>query len=81
MSRRIFVKGDIMKLRYFAPVAVAASAAVIGLGLAPLAMADTTVHQTPGGAEIVATPGQSAQNAAQLQQPFGGNSGALLYHH
>jgi hypothetical protein len=74
------VKGDIiMKLRYLAPVAVAASAAVIGL--APVAMADTTVHHTPGGAEIVATPGQSAQNAAQLQQPFGGNSGALLYHH
>jgi hypothetical protein len=68
-----------MKLRYIAPVAIAASAAVIGF--APVAMADTTVHQTPGGAEIVATPGQSAQNAAQLQQPFGGNTTALLFHH
>jgi hypothetical protein len=68
-----------MKLRYLAPVAIAASAAV--LGLAPVAAADTTVQHTPGGAEIVATPGQSAQNAAALQQPFGGYSNALLFHH
>jgi hypothetical protein len=68
-----------MKLRYLAPVAIAASAAAIGL--APLAMADATIQQTPGSAQITATPGQSAQNAAQLQQPFGGNTPALLFHH
>ena len=68
-----------MKLRYIAPVAIAASAAVIGL--APIALADTTVQQKPGNAQITAAPGQSAQNAAQLQQPFGGNSVALLFHH
>ena len=68
-----------MKLRYFAPVAIAASAAV--LGIAPIAAADSTVQQTPGDAQIVATPGQSAQNAAQLQQPFGGYPNALLFHH
>jgi hypothetical protein len=68
-----------MKLRMLAPLAIAASAAAIGL--APLAMADTTTHQTPGGTEIVVTPGQSAHDAAQLQLPFGGNSAALIFHH
>jgi hypothetical protein len=68
-----------MKLRYVAPLAIAASAAVIGL--APIAAADATVQQTPGNAQIVATPGASAREAAQNQQPFGGDSGALLYHH
>jgi hypothetical protein len=68
-----------MKLRYVAPLAIAASAAVIGL--APIAAADATVHQSPGNAEVTATPGGAAQEAAQNQQPFGGDSGALLYHH
>jgi hypothetical protein len=68
-----------MKLLYVAPLAIAASAAVIGL--APIAAADATVQQTPGNAQIVATPGAAAQEAAQNQQPFGGDSGALLYHH
>ena len=68
-----------MKLQYFAPLVLAASAAVIGL--APIAAADATVQQSPGNAQIVATPGVAAQEAAQNQQPFGGDSGALLYHH
>ena len=68
-----------MKIRYIAPLAIAASAAAIGL--APLASADVTVHQTEGNAQITATPGAAAQEAAQNQQPFGGNSGALLFHH
>ena len=68
-----------MKLRYIAPLAIAASAAAIGL--APIAAADSTVHQTPGNAQITATPGYAAQEAAQAQQPFGGDEGALLYHH
>jgi hypothetical protein len=68
-----------MNLRYLAPVAIAVSAAAIAL--APVAMADATVQQTSGGAQITATPGQSAQNAAQLQKPFGGNTSALLFHH
>jgi hypothetical protein len=68
-----------MKLQYVAPLAVAASAAAIGL--APIAVADATVHQSPGNVQITATPGAAAQEAAQNQQPFGGNSGALLYHH
>jgi hypothetical protein len=38
------------------------------------------VHQSPGNAEITATPGGAAQEAAQNQQPFGGDSGALLFH-
>jgi hypothetical protein len=68
-----------MKLLYVAPLALAASAAVIGL--APIAAADATVQQSPGNAQIVATPGAASQEAAQNQQPFGGDSGALLYHH
>ena len=71
-----------MKLRYVAPLAIAASAAAIGL--APLAAADATVQQNPGNAQITATPGPAAQEAAQNQQPFGGEAfggSALLFHH
>ena len=68
-----------MKLRYVAPLAIAASAA--GIGLAPIAAADSTVQQSPGNAQITATPGAPAQQAAQKQQPFGGDMGALLFHH
>lgn len=68
-----------MKLRYIAPLAIAASAAAIGL--APIAVADATVHQSPGNAEVTVTPGVAAQEAAQNQQPFGGDWGALLFHH
>jgi hypothetical protein len=68
-----------MKIPYVAPLVIAAFAGAIGL--APIAAADAAVHQSPGNAEIVATPGQAAQEAAQNQQPFGGDSGALLFHH
>ena len=47
-----------MKLRFVAPLAIAASAAAIGL--APIAAADATVHQSAGNAEITATPGAAA---------------------
>jgi hypothetical protein len=69
----------LMKLRYVAPLAIAASAATIGL--APIAAAEATVQQSPGNAEVVGTPGGAAQEAAQNQQPFGGDMGALLFHH
>ena len=68
-----------MKLRYVAPLAIAAFAAAIGL--APIAAADVTMQQSPGNAQITATPGAAAQQAAQQQQPFGGDMGALLFHH
>ena len=68
-----------MKLRYLAPLAIAASAAAIGL--APIAAADVTVQQSPGNAQVTATPGAAAEQAAQQQQPFGGDMGALLFHH
>jgi hypothetical protein len=68
-----------MKLRYVASLSIAASAAAIGL--APIASADVSVHQAPGNAQVTASPGAAAQEAAQNQQPFGGNSGALLFHH
>jgi hypothetical protein len=68
-----------MKLRYLAPLAIAASAAAIGL--APIASADVTVQQSPGNAQVTATPGVAAQQAAENQMPFGGDSNALLFHH
>ncbi len=68
-----------MNMRVIAPLALAATAAAIGF--APIAAADTTVHQNQGNAEIVAQPGGAASEAAQLQQPFGGAEGALLFHH
>jgi hypothetical protein len=69
-----------MKLRIVvASMAIAASAATIGL--APIAAADPNVHQNPGNVQVTATPGAAAHEAAQNQQPFGGNSGALIFHH
>jgi hypothetical protein len=68
-----------MKLQYVAPLAIAAFAAAIGL--APIAAADASVQQNPGNVQVTATPGAASQEAAQNQQPFGGESGALLYHH
>ena len=67
-----------MKLSHVAPLAIAASAAI---GLAPIASADVVVQQSPGNAQVTATPGAAAQQAAQQQQPFGGDVGALLFHH
>jgi hypothetical protein len=67
-----------MKLNHFAPLAIAASAAI---ALAPIASAaDVSVQQSPGNAQITATPGAAAQQAAQQQLPFGGDMGALLFH-
>ena len=68
-----------MKLLFVAPLAIAASAAAIAL--APISAADVSVQQSPGNAQITASPGVAAQEAAQNQQPFGGDSGALLFHH
>ena len=67
-----------MKLSHVALLAIAASAAI---GLAPIAAADATVQQSQGNAQITATPGAAAEQAAQQQQPFGGDIGALLFHH
>jgi hypothetical protein len=67
-----------MNLRIVTPLVLAASAAAIGL--APIAAADANVVQSPGNAQITATPGEASQQAAQDQQPFGGDEGALLFH-
>ena len=75
-----------MKLNHFAPLAIAASAAI---GLAPTASAADVivqqragngVQQSPGNIQVTATPGAAAQQAAQQQLPFGGDMGALLFH-
>ena len=69
-----------MKLRYLTGLVLTTTAAV-AVGLAPIASADVSVQQTPGNAQVVATPGQASQQAADTQMPFGGDSGALLFHH
>ena len=68
-----------MKPRYVATLAVVATALTIGL--APVASADVNVQQTPGNAQISASPGAASQEAAQALMPFGGDSNALLFHH
>ena len=68
-----------MKLRYVTTLAVAATALTIGL--APVAAADVSVQQTPGNAQISASPGDASHEAAQAQVPFGGDSSAPLFHH
>ena len=78
-----------IKMNRIAPL-VAVGAAAVAIAAAPMAAAaptgttnatGSTVHQTPGNAEITAVPGAAAQQAGQLQQPFGGDMGALLFHH
>jgi hypothetical protein len=70
-----------MRIRYLAPIAVAAAAAAIGLAPAALAQSDASATQGQTTNSFVATPGASAQTAAALQQPFGGDTPALLFHH
>jgi hypothetical protein len=74
-----------IKMNRIAPL-VAVGAAAVAIAAAPTAAATTgatgsTVTQFPGNAQITAQPGAAAQHAAQLQQPFGGDAGALIFHH
>ncbi len=69
-----------MKLHYITALAIAAAAAAT-VGLAPIASAHVSVNQTPGNAQVVATPGAASQEAANAQTPFGGDLGELLYRH
>lgn len=70
------------KMNRFA-LLIAAGAAAVAIAAAPTAAATTgsTVQQNPGNVQITAGPGPAAQEAAQLQQPFGGDMGALIFHH
>ena len=76
------------KMNRIAPL-LAVGAAAVAIAAAPLAAAVPTgttngtgsANQSPGNVEITAVPGQSAHNAAQLQQPFGGDMDALIFHH
>ena len=68
-----------MKMRYFAELAIGVAA--VAVGLAPIAWADISVQQSPGNAQVTASPGPASQEAAQTQMPFGGDSGTLLFHH
>ena len=73
-----------IKMNRIVPL-VAAGAAAVAIAAAPTAAATTggagsNVQQSPGNVQITAGPGGAAQEAAQLQQPFGGDSNALLFH-
>ena len=76
-----------MKLRFIVPAAMAATAAAIAL--APLAAAaptgttnngGATVVQSPGNAQVITQPGQSASRAGQLQYPFSGLTPLEIHH-
>jgi hypothetical protein len=72
--------GAPVNVRHALVIAVGAAAAI---GLAPAALADTgDTDQTQDRyrSSFVATPGPSARNAAALQQPFGGDVNALIFH-
>jgi hypothetical protein len=69
-----------MKLGHVAPLAAIAAAAA-AIAVAPISSADSDIQQHPGNAQVTATPGAAAQEAAQNQQPFGGNPNALIFHH
>lgn len=85
-SNRHTRKGMTMRItmNHIVPL-VAAGAAAVAIAAAPTAAATTgttgsNVQHTPGNVQITAGPGGAAQEAAQLQQPFGGDTGALLFH-
>ena len=74
-----------IKMNRIAPL-MAVGAAAVAIAAAPTAAVTTVaagsnVNQTPGNVQITAGPGAPAQEAAQLQQPFGGAMGALIFHH
>ena len=69
-----------IKLTHIA-LLLAAGAAAVAISAAPMATAEATIVQSPGNAQITAQPGVASQQAAQLQQPFGGDMGGLLFHH
>jgi hypothetical protein len=72
-----------IKMNRIVPL-VASGAAALAIAAAPVAAAaptGTSVVQSPGNVQITAQTGGAAQEAAQLQQPFGGDTSALLFHH
>lgn len=60
--------------------ALLAMVAAAAITTAPPALADVTVVQHPGNAEITTTPGAAVKHAAELQQPFG-DGPFLVFHH
>jgi hypothetical protein len=66
---RVSKEKEMKKVRLIAPLAMAATAAAIGF--APIAAAATVV-QTPGNAQVTASPGAAAVQAGQLQYPWFG---------
>ena len=74
-----------IKMNRVAPL-MAVGAAAVAIAAAPTAAVTTVaagsnVNQTPGNVQITAGPGAPARETAQLKQPFGGATGALIFHH
>ena len=74
-----------MKMKIFAPLALAATAAA-AIGLAPVAAAGVSVVQTPGNAQVTATPDASALLSGLHYPWFGygygyGYGGGSSFHH
>ena len=74
-----------INMNHIAPL-MAVGAAAVAIAVAETAAAATFATrvnraQNPGNAQITAVPGGPAQEAAQLQQPFGGDMGAPEFHH
>ena len=76
-----------MRINAYITTLLAAGAAAFAIAAAPMAAAaptgttnatGSTVHQTTGNAQITAEPGAAAQ---QVAATFGGDTGALLFHH
>jgi hypothetical protein len=70
-----------MRINYYITTLLAAGAAAVAISAAPTATADAAIVQSPGNVQITAQPGVASQQAGQLQQPFGGDMGGLLFHH
>ena len=75
-----------IKMNRIAPL-VAAGAAALAIAAAPTAAATTgggRVHRAPEPRAMSRSPLGPARphnTPSQLQQPFGGDTGALLFHH
>jgi len=59
-----------MKIRHFAPLAIAASAAAIAL--APIASADVSVQQHPGNAQVTARRARLRKRPPRTSSPSAG---------
>ena len=68
-----------IKLTHIAPL-LAAGAAAVAISAAPTAMAEATIVQSPGNAQITAQPGVATSRPPSCSSHSAG-MGGLLFHH